>query len=366
KDTNVTVAPRPDETLPITESGNEWPNRYMLLSRQALVGWLMAGVGWQPHRAIRFGASFGSGFFTITNKSMVQVQGGSFKSQEVVNTITANDWFLPRATVSMVAQPADSIELFANLMYQSDAHATGHADQVANGIQGAPRTDCYSDKPGPNCRINGAKLTVPFPTFETTLGFRYADRRRARERVLDPMKDERWDIALEGFWSQTSHVDNFTLNLFDANLPMDKRPGIQASSNLDTSRLPIQQSVVIPHRWKDTFGARVGGDWNVVPETLSVRLGLSYSSNAVRPGYANIDSFPMQRIGLHAGLTLAHGRQKITLAYAHLFYTPITVGVGDGKVPAIAAVSPQAALPVNEGYYQAMVDVISLQSNLSF
>ena len=97
-----------------------------------------------------------------------------------------------------------------------------------------------------------------------------------------------------------------------------------------------------------------------------MRLGFSYSSNAVKPGYMNIDAFPVQKIGLHAGLSLQAGPQKITLAYAHIMYKDTTVPVGTGQVKEIVSSSPDKANSINEGFFQASQNVISLQSNLAF
>jgi long-chain fatty acid transport protein len=179
------------------------------------------------------------------------------------------------------------------------------------------------------------------------------------------MKDEKWDFSVEGTWAQTSHVDAFTAELAKASDPV--KPKIAFSSdpeNAGTVNLPLSAS--IPHNWKDTWGMRVGGDINLIPDAVSMRLGLSYSSNAVKPGYMNIDAYAVQKIGLHAGLSLQNGNQRITLAYAHIIYKDTTVPVGTGMVKDIVSQQPQAANAVNEGFYQASQDVISLQSNLAF
>jgi long-subunit fatty acid transport protein len=363
--TNVTVFPLDDEQLPITETGVEWPTRQMLIRRRQVGGWLTAGVGLEPIRQLRLGASFGYGFAYINNTNMASAQGGSFRDQEVINQASVIDWFVPRAIVSAVLAPVDSFEIFGALTYQADVNAKGHLDLKANGIRGAPRKSCLDESPGPHCRVDNVTLDAPFPTLEATFGFRYAERRHKRQRVLDPMKDEKWDISVEGTWAQTSHVDEFKLTIFNES---DKvKPKIGFSSDLENSQpVSTPQSGVIKHNWKDTFGLRVGGDINLIPESVSMRLGLSYSSNAVRPGYMNIDAFPVQKIGLHAGISLQKGNQKVTLAYAHIFYKDTTVPVGSGKVQEIVSTTPEAANAVNEGFYQASQDVISLHSNLAF
>lgn len=365
--TNVTLNPLENEQYPITTSGVESPTRYMLIRRRQVGGWLTAGIGWQPVPQFRLGASFGYGLAYINNTSMVSVLGGTFADQEVVNRVSAIDWFVPKAIVSAVVAPSDGFELFGVLTYQGDINATGHSDLLANGVKGAPLKSCRDENPGPHCRVDNVTLNAPFPTLEATFGFRYAARRHKRQRVLDPMKDEKWDFSVEGTWAQTSHVKNFSLELFDPNTKDADKPKVAFSSDPDNSQAVTQpQKGVIPHNWKDTWGLRAGGDINLIPEAVSIRLGVSYSSNAVKPGYMNIDAFPVQKIGLHFGLTLQNDNQKITLAYARIIYKDTTVDVGEGQVKEIVSSNPLAANAINEGFYQASQDVISLQSNLAF
>lgn len=364
KDRIVTVLPAEDEKYEPTLSGTEYPNRHLLLSRSALAGWLMAGVGYQPMKQLRVGASFGAGFFTIVNKNISSVTAGFQSDPELINEIHAKDLFVPRATLSLVYAPIDALEFLGSLTYQADVEAKGHLDLTANGIQGAPLKNCRADEPGPHCRVEDVTLAVPFPRLEVTLGARYAARRTGRARTLDPMKDERWDVAVELSWAQTSHVDNFDLTIAD---PSDDDPPRIAFSSSDEARaVPTPTRTLIPRYWKDTYAVRVGGDYNVIAEKLSVRLGTSYSSNAVPRKYMNIDMFPVQKVGLHAGITLAHGRSRLTLAYAHLFYKKVTVPVGTGEVREIVSQQPEDAEAVNEGTFQAMLDVISIQSNFTF
>jgi long-subunit fatty acid transport protein len=363
--TNVTVNPLENEQYPITTQGTEWPTRQMLIRRRQVGAWLSAGVGWEPIPQLRFGAALAYGLAYINNTNMASAVGGSFADQEVINRVSATDWFVPRATASMVYAPDPALELFGVLTYQADVNAKGHLDLTANGVKGAPLKNCLSDNPGPNCRVNNVTLNAPFPRLEATFGLRFAARRHKRKRTLDPMKDEKWDISVEGTWAQTSHIDEFRVKIFNPNDEL--KPKVAFSSDPENSQAVTTPSTgAIPRNWKDTWGVRVGGDINLIPEAVSIRLGISYSSNAVRPGYMNIDAFPVQKIGLHCGISLQNGNQKLTLAYARIIYKDTTVPVGTGQVKEIVSQLPQSANAINEGFYQASQNVISLQSNLAF
>jgi hypothetical protein len=71
-------------------------------------------------------------------------------------------------------------------------------------------------------------------------------------------------------------------------------------------------------------------------------------------------------VGLHAGLTLAHGKLSSTIGYSHVFFQSVTVPVGGGGVKEIAAQLPEQAQAVNEGFYQAALDIVTVQGNITF
>lgn len=364
--TIVTQIPLPGETLPTTPNGVESPNRYMLLKRQVIGGFLQAGIGAQPIEQLRIGVSLGLGFASVHNVNMASVQGGTFSDQEILNDISVRDWIIPRMTSSIVVTPTPALEIMGAITYQDDVRATGSVDLTANGIQGAPLQDCRSSMPGTHCRVSNAELTIPFPTLEATLGVRYAKLRTERNRVLDPMKDEIWDLELDGYWSQTSHVDQYTLNVYSETPGSKGAPALAFSSAPGATVLSIPQTAIIPRQWKDTFGVRFGGDYNVLPSKLALRAGIAYESRAVPVEYMNIDSWPVAKLSLHLGATLAFAKYRLSIGYAHIFYQPIEVGVGAGKVPEIVSQNPAKAQAVNEGYYAASQDIISGQLNVGF
>jgi hypothetical protein len=366
-DTIVTWPPYfENEVYPITKTGSQAPTRQMLVERRALAGFLMVGLGAQPITQLRLGLSGGVGFAHIRNKSVASVLGGTFRDQEIVNETTVSDWAIPRLVSSVVLSPLDSFDIMGMVTYSGDIEAEGHMDLTANGIQGAPLMRCTDVDPGPHCRIDGVKLNAPFHSLEVTLGLRYAKRRVLRERVLDPLRDEVWDVELDGFWAQTSKVDEFTLVVHDAVPGTPEAPRVDFTSDPSGSSSTPRPSVTLPKHWADTVGLRLGGDYNVLPGRLALRAGVSYMSRAVPRQFMNIDYWPVQKIGLHAGTTVAFERWRVAVAYSHLFYETIDVPVGYGQVPEVTSLEPQKAQTVNEGRYTAGVDIISIQGNLRF
>lgn len=368
KNTIVTQSPLPGETLPTTLDGVESPNRFLLLERQVLGGFLQAGLGAQPIKQLRLGVAVGLGFANIRNVNVASVLGGTFRDQAILNDLHVTDLIIPRFTASVVYTPLDALEVMGSLTYQDDVHAKGTLELTANGVTGDRLRDCRSEMPGTHCSIDNFELTIPFPTLEAVVGLRYAKRRHAQVEITrgDPLRDELWDIEVNGYWSQTSHVEQYTLDVY-REAPGDKgAPRVAFSSAPRAVALSLPQKAAIPRRWGDTFGIRFGGDVNVLPGKLALRAGVAYEGRAVPVELMNIDSWPIAKLSLHAGMTLRFDRVRLSIAYAHVFYQPIELNVGAGAVPEIVSQSADKAQPVNEGYYNTSQDVISGTLNVGF
>lgn len=370
-DNLVTFEPRAGEVYPITETGTESANRYMLIERNVLAAFLMAGVGYQIIPELRIGLSAGAGFAKVQYKSVSSLSGQTFVDQEVLTNVHVTDWFVPRMTLSAVGSPLPQLDIMFQATFNGDIEASGHVDAEANGIKGAPRGDCRSADPGPHCRVEDAKLRVPFQRAELTLGVRYGFTRPGHNAgpKHDPQVDEIADIEFNAYWSNTANVDAYRLTLYD----VDAREPARIDFSSDPAGLPapLPPNAVIPHRWKNTYGMRLGADYNVLPRLLSVRAGLSYESSAVRTSYMNIDYFPTQKVGIHLGASVMLGMVKVSVAYAHLFYPGLDVGVGDGRLPEVVAIparppNPVPARAVNEGSYRMRMDIVSIQGNVRF
>lgn len=367
-DTVVSVLPHPEEPYEPTLTGVQSPTRQMAIERQGVNAFLMAGLGASLTDWLRVGGSFGYGVASVYSKSVVSAMGGSFKDQEVITEIRAHSWFVPKAVLSLTLAPVQQVEIFGVLTYHGDIKAKGTADLTANGITGAPRRNCREENPGTHCRIEGVEVRVPFPTIEALGGVRFAKLRRNRDGVLDPMRDEVFDIELQAIWTQTSNVDVFDVRLHNQDPNIDANtPRIQWNNLYDgAAGAYVRQRSGVPKYWKNTLSLRAGGDVQLVPEHLAVRAGVSYATSAVDPAYMNLDYWPVEKIGIHAGATVAAGRFKITAGYAHFMYERVDVPVGTGRVMDIASANEEAATAVNEGTFRAAQNVFSLQVNAAF
>jgi long-subunit fatty acid transport protein len=345
-----------------TSGARETPGRYLLIDRTVLGAFLMAGVGYSPIPQLRFGVGAGAGLVDVAFKNVSSVTGGDLRDIGVLSDVKVVDGFVPRVTASVAATPIDAIDLFASFTYTDDVSAKGHLDVTGNGYSKSPRGDCSSMTPGTRCRVKDVTLDIPYQRFEVFLGGRYAQRRVKRERALDPMKDEIWDVEIDAYWSQTSHVDAYTLRI--------RKPGEMQNISLSTSPtasvIPLPENATLYHGWKDTYGVRLGGDWNVLQDFLAVRAGLGFETKGVPTQNMNLDYWPLQKTTVSIGATVKLGRWKIHAAYARVFNQTVDVKVGEGNVKEVVSLSPETAQVINEGKYKSSLDVVSLQGNVSF
>jgi long-subunit fatty acid transport protein len=345
-----------------TSGARETPGRYLLIDKTVLAAFLMAGVGYSPIPQLRFGLSVGAGFIDVAFKNVSSVTGGDLRDIEVLSDLKVTDTFVPRTTLSVAATPIDSIDLLATFTWTDDVSAKGHADFIGNGYSSSPRGDCATTMPGPHCRVKDVTLKIPYQRFELLLGGRYAQRRNPRERALEPMKDELWDVELNAYWSQTSHVDNYALQIRRP----DERQNIALSTSPTANLVPLPENASLYHGWKDTYGVRVGGDWNVLQDLLALRAGLGFETKGVPKENMNLDYWAVQKTTLSVGATVKLGRWKIHAAYAHVFNQTVDVKAGQGNVREVVSISPETAQVINEGKYKSSLDVFSLQGNVSF
>ena len=225
---------------------------------------------------LRVGGSVGYGVASIYSKSVVSAMGGSFQDQEVITEINAHSWFIPKAVASVVLSPWQQVELFGVLTYHGDMNAKGTADLTANGVNGRtaqelPRRE--SRHALPHRRRRGQRA---FPHLRGGGGVRFAKLRRNREGVLNPMRDEVFDLELRGHLESDQQRRPFRRQA--------AQPG--GGRRLDHAAHPVEQPrgrrrrLVHPPEQRHpqvleghVLSFRAGGDMQLVPEHLTVRGG---------------------------------------------------------------------------------------------
>jgi long-chain fatty acid transport protein len=111
-----------------------------------------------------------------------------------------------------------------------------------------------------------------------------------------------------------------------------------------------------PRGYKDTVGARLGGDYNVLPDQLAVRAGAFFETSAADPQYQSIDFAASAKFGVALGGTYrirlgedeSSSAIELMLGYGHVFFAdqtrdnPSASGLG-----ALAGTSCNATTPTS-------------------
>ncbi len=131
----------------------------------------------------------------------------------------------------------------------------------------------------------------------------------------------------------------------------------------------INTTVEIGHHWQDQLSLRLGGDWNVMPAKLAVRGGFSYETSGFTgigsktSKAGTIDFMPLQRFGLHRGLSGRIKRAELTAAFAYFWHTTHNNSNGGMEQVVVTPANGGAQLPgetVNNGAFSYPIVVASI------
>lgn len=319
------------------------PQRYMLIQSNVLYLTPTIGAGAEVIDGLRVGASFLFGTapkINFANASMGINEGNADASQNDIRAeVNASQVFIPGFTLGALWSPVDDLDVAGWYKWSApiDAKgdvttASGYFTQANAQGHGMP---VYGDTALPNCNNpmlpgspcgsgNDGEVKVPIP-MEGKLGVRY---HRPRSDVAhdphrrDPIAQDLFDIEADFTWANDSAFDYLQLRFpgnanGDGTLPAN--PGVPGAT--------IPPNADVRHDFKDVFGVRLGGDFNLLPAQLALRAGAFFETQAADPTYQNIDFDAAQRIGVALGGTYriemgATGQHSLDLmlGYGHVFF----------------------------------------------
>jgi long-subunit fatty acid transport protein len=118
------------------------------------------------------------------------------------------------------------------------------------------------------------------------------------------LTDERWDIELDAEYQFNSVVDSL-----EVVFSQDRYGAFEIEKD-----------------WKDQLALRLGGTYNLIRSVLGVSAGAHYENRGVDPKYMSVDLWPVERVGLHLGLTVRIDRNTdFSFSYAHIFQETVVV-----------------------------------------
>jgi long-chain fatty acid transport protein len=317
-------------------------SRFILSELDAKIIWPQIAFGYEIAPRLRVGASFiwgiallkfgnvsmGQNGSQVNNKGRLQETG----DLELGATVTGKDLFVPGFVVSGLYEATDNLDIAAWYHWSDSVKASGQGDITGSLFEKSNIGKGASNPTVNHTPDNQAKITVPQP-MEARIGARWHQPRTSvpeggaaaagARRIVDPMHDDVFDVELDLEWSHDKQFDTFGLT-FPANTPIYVDQGTSPLSNVPTN-------ADVPHKWKDTYGFRLGGDYVAIADKLSVRGGVWYQSSAIDPQYLHLDFIPAQRLGLTLGGTVRLGPVDVQAGFAHVFASTIDNG-GNGSI----------------------------------
>ena len=131
--------------------------------------------------------------------------------------------------------------------------------------------------------------------------------------------EELFDVELDLRYEMWSQMDKYTVD------------GTGMTVELANQIVEVGE-IVIDKDWSDTFSVRLGGDYNLIQDRLTLRAGGFYESAAYKAQYAYVDFFASHRVGGSAGGTVTLDRFDLSLSYTYVFEWPFVVSEHQGKI----------------------------------
>jgi hypothetical protein len=304
------------------DTGNLRPaaTRYQLLMANNLGVFPNAGIGVKLAEWLRIGAAVEYGFIAVDTTAMAPATGGTSPFNDIITHVEAFDYFVPAATASLHVVPLDAIDVVFAFRWQDKIDAKGLAEFTSGVFNPTKEVN--------TSRIDVLSVQQNMP-WKLRGGIRYASRRVPRTtsaatevdengyRVIhDPLSDERWDVELDVEYQMNGRNHEQFLDFVDGSRIYFKPEGDAMVPN----------DITIQKRWKDQVSVRLGGTANVIPGVLGISAGAHYENRGIDPGYMQVDFWPLERVGLHTGVTLRLSRSiDINFSYAHIFQETLVV-----------------------------------------
>lgn len=298
--------------------------RYQLLVANNLGVFPNVGIGYRFAKWLRLGVAAEYGFIAVDTTAMAPATGSTAPNNDLIAHIEAFDYFVPAVTGSVHFVPTDALDVVFAARWQDSIDAKGIAE-FTSGVFDPTKQRNTSTVP-----VNSVQQNMP---WKLRGGVRYASRRVARptsaeteydadgRQVLhDPLADENWDLELDVEYQANSRNQEQFVDFVDGSRIFFK-PGGDAM---------VPNDITIQKRWKDQWSVRMGGTFNVIPGVLGISAGAHYETRGIDPDYMQVDFWPLERVGLHTGITLRVAKTvDINLSYAHIFQETIVVAPPD-------------------------------------
>lgn len=338
----------------VGKAGFDDPNddsatRYSFRDMDILMAFLTASVAWKYHKNGRDWFGLGASFQYCTVPSMkytlnIIAPGGSTNTNDPVQTrndlearLNMSDWSKFSAIIGAWVRPIPALEIALSARVVP-IHFKLSGDIRMSGTPNSILAKFSEDVP--------ATLSFTYPmSVQTAIRYRHLEGER-----------EVFDLELDFVWEQWSSMEAFKVDF--------KKDQIEALGSTI-----LLQELTLVRNYQDTYSVRLGGQYNAIPDWLTVRFGAWWESAAHRSEYSMVDLPSFDRFGVAAGLSTKWRGVELGISYAHVFQLDRTVNPGQGRIYQ-QILQPDGSIAdgyaVNEGSYSGSFDIITIGLNITW
>jgi long-chain fatty acid transport protein len=332
--------------------------RYMMVSRDAVILDYGVSAAWQVQDTFAVGA--GVHWIAVPKlRYRLVIDASPFPGDvnpvssplDMLATVDGSDPFTLNALVGAWWRPAPFLELGISGQVIPTAIET---DSTLSIDPLSPEIDEQVVLRRDGERADDVRLTLPLPVT-VRAGVRYLHRRGDREL---------FDVELDLVYESWSRIDEFVVD------------GDGLVANLLAQRVDVGR-IEIEKQWRDTLGVRLGGDYALLADALTLRGGLFYESAVADRGHANVDFAGGRQLGGALGVSLFVLGLEVAFAYQYRHQPAVVVSEAESRVfqevPASQCSAPfddpdrchpqylgRPAPPANAGIHRAHAHATSL------
>jgi long-chain fatty acid transport protein len=320
--------------------------RYQSLGNQSTILLPTVSVGYAVTDALRVGVGFVSGMAAINVRmaGLSSVQAGQSADDPTNDTLTrlrARDSFMPGVVLSVHASVTPWLDAalwgrWVDSIDTTDGDLTVQTQYYARPGLGSVAPLCGVDDSTCSTAIQNTfrgsdfeRFRFAYPPPELRAGLRYhAPRSHAvsRRGRRDPLVDDVFDVELDGSYTMNHVADEVTVRFRESS--PGTGPSVRPVGNLP----PIADR---PTGFIDSFGARLGGQWNALPGRLGILAGGWVESRSQKPELLDVSQPGPLRGGFGGGLVVRRQVLDVSISYQlHLSQPLDNRGHGALRAPA--------------------------------
>jgi long-subunit fatty acid transport protein len=321
------------------------PQRYLSLGTEGTILFPTLSAGYSLTDRLHVGAGLIAGIALLELRSMSISNVTGLETDDAGldtrSKLDAKDLFVPGFVVGGLYSASKNLDLGLWYRFMDKIRAEGDLELTAPFyVNNRPRSVCATPnvEPTGGCaaitQVDGAaRVTLTIP-MEARIGARWhmpfsrasgllAERlRKDPYPTRDPLRDDLYDLELDLTWANNSAADEVKIR-FDPGINVLGLPGT-VPTNADR-----------PTGWKDSFGARLGGQYALIRNLAGVRLGSWIETPAVADEYLSVTGLPAWRGGFGGGFVLRVQAVDLEAGYQHIWNGGLD-NEGRGKLKAIA------------------------------